>query len=366
MRYSRFALLAVLGVGALVTAPSFVRADDDEGKNEGKKDDGMGAGKEAARPDDPAARAGADVLVFGDGAAKFNVRRDEAAGKVTFTLADPSVRIASAPVVVLQTDSGPREVTLTPAGTGAWVLTDDLVRSGRLDGTMRVVVAGQTYTTPLMTTTTTTTTTTRVVARHGGRVVAFPECKANVEIVQDAATGALTIYSFEDVQILEAPVVTITDSKGPVTLTVTKVEGQPGAWVAKHEVLKRAAIDGRIRLMVNGHPCETSLRGGRIIKVEGGPSFEVVSEQPGEFVFYAVDETISGKPYTIEDPAVVVTTAEGPRTIELVPVEGQPRAWRLVGFDADMQPTDANLQFTLFGKTLHTNVGLSGLGIGIR
>jgi hypothetical protein len=197
-------------------------------------------------------------------------------------------------------------------------------------------------------------------------VITFPECQASLEIVQDAATGSITIYSFEDVRIVEAPVLTITETKGPMTAKVTPVEGQPGVWKVTHEALKTETISGRIRVLINGRPCETSLRGGRIITVEGGPSWEIVqADAPGTWRFYAVEETIAGKPYVVENPQVIVTTAEGPRTVTLTPVEGEPRAWELVGLGADVEPTDARFQFTLFGKTLHTNIGLSGLGVGI-
>ena len=191
----------------------------------------------------------------------------------------------------------------------------------------------------------------------------------NFEVVQDPATGTLTIYSFEDVVVTEAPVITITESKGPTTVTVTKLEGSEGVWVTKHEHFKTRTTSARIRLLVNGKPCEAPLvygvgRGGQMVTVDGGPNFEVVRDsKDGTYTFYAVDEMVGGKAYVVENPTVVV---QG-RTYNLTPVAGEPRAWRLVGLDAaGSDARDAQLNITLFGKTLSTRVGLSGIGLGVK
>jgi len=316
------------------------------------------------------------ILVFGDGAARFAVDRDATAGRMTFRLSDPAMKIESAPVVIMTTDAGPREFALTAVEgqPGAWYWAHDTVKAESFDGTMRVVVSGKTYTSPLATVWTSETTSdgvTRVAlkARHGGRVLALTDCGASVEVVQDPATGTLTIYSFEDVIVTEAPVITVTESKGPTTVTLTKVDGQNGVWVTKHDTFKTVTTSARIRLLVNGKPCEVPLvygpgRGGQMVTVTGGPSFEVVRDQKeGYYTFYAVEETIGGKVYTVEKPTVVMNG----RTYDLTRVEGEPRAWRLVGLDAaGTDARDAQLNITLFGKTLSTKVGLSGFGVGVK
>ncbi len=320
----------------------------------------------------------ARVLEFGDGAARFHVERDSVAGRMTFRLADPAVKIDSAPVVVTTTDSGSKEVALTAVEgrPGVWVWSDESVKSDRFDGTMRVVVAGKTYESTLTTVWTVEAVSgdpvavpVIVKARHGGRVLALPDCGARVEVVQDPATGTLTVYSFEDVVITEAPVITVTQSEGPAVVTLTRVEGKDGVWMVKHDAFRTTKTSARIRLLVNGKPCETdlvygSVRGGETVTVTGGPSFEVVRDpKDGAYTFYAVDETVDGKAYTIENPTVLV---DG-RSYVLAPVESEPRAWRLVGLDgAGSDARNGQLNFTLFGKTLSTRVGLSGLGIAVK
>ena len=320
-------------------------------------------------PATPAATARTRVLVVGDGAARFHVHRDATAGRMTFRLDDPKVKFEGAPVVVMTTDAGPKDVTLTAVEgrTGEWYWSGDAVRAERFDGSMRFVVAGKTYTSPLATVWTSEEIAYR--ARYGGRVLALSDCGASVEVVQDPATGTLTIYSFEDVVITEAPVITVTESKGPTTLTLTRVEGKNGVWFTKNDTFKTTTTSASIRLLVNGKPCVTQLtsgvgRGGQMLTVDGGPSFEVVrDEKAGYYTFYAVEEMYNGKVYTVEKPTYVI----GGRTYDLTPVQGEPRAWRLVGLDAQGSGGgDGQLNFTLFGKTLSGRLGLSGLGIRLK
>lgn len=317
-------------------------------------------------PSAPSARPKSQVLVFGEDAARFHVVRDAAAGRMTFRLADTSVKVECAPVIVTTTDAGSREVAMTAVEgqPGTWVWADDQVRAARFDGTMRVMVAGKPYTSPL-----TTVWTGETVARHGGHVLALAACGGSVEVVQDPATGTLTIYSSEDVVVTEAPVITVTETTGPATVTVTKLEGSEGVWVAKHEHFKTRTTSARIRLLVNGTPCEAPLvygvgRGGQTYVVEGGPSFEVVRDpKDGTYTFYAVEDTLDGKGYTVEHPTMVVSG----RSYELTRVDGEPRAWRLAGLDtAGSDARDGQLNITLLGKTLSTRVGLSGVGLGVK
>jgi hypothetical protein len=317
------------------------------------------------------------VLAFGDGTARFHVSRDPTAGRMTFRLADPAVKMQGAPVIVTSTSGGPKEVALTAVEgqPGVWVWSGDAVKAERFDGTMRVVVAGKTYTSSLATVWTETDskgcTKMPMVAkaRHGGRFLVLPACDASVEVVQDAATGTLTIYSSDEVVVAEAPVITVTESTGPTVVTLTKVDGKRGVWTSTHETFKTTMTTASIRLLVNGKVCEAPIvygsgRGGEIVTVVGGPSFEVVRDtETGHYTFYAVDETVNGKSYTVENPTVVVDS----RTYELTPVEGEARAWRLVGLDnAGSDARDGQLNFTLLGKTLTTRVGFSGLGVNVK
>ena len=312
----------------------------------------------------------ARVLVFGDGVAQFHVERDVAARRMTFRQADPALRLDGAPVVVVSSPTGPKEVALmaVEGQPGVWTWSHEAVATTRFDGTMRVVVAGKPYTSPLASVWTRARAACRA-ARYGGRLMALPDCGAEVEVVQDLRTGTLTIYSFEDVVVTEAPVLTVTQDGGPAEITMTRVAGKDGVWVTKHELLRTTTTKAHIRLLVNGKPCETPLvyasnRGGHLVRVTDGPSLEVVRDaQGGTTTFYAVDETYNGKPYTVENPTVVI----GGRTYQMTPVAGEPRAWRAVGLDtAGSDATDGQLNFTLFGKTLSTRLGLSGLGVNVR
>jgi len=309
------------------------------------------------------------VLVVGDNVARFQVTRDTAARRMTFRLADPSVRIEN-PVIVMTTAEGPAEVKLVsvPDQPHVWTWTDDAVVSERFDGSLRVMVAGKPYTTSLGPVWVSEGGAIRRVPRHSGRLLTLSDCGAEVEVVQDPNTGKLTIYSFEDVVVTEAPVITVSHTTTPVTVTMTQVPGQTGVWVATHETLRTHMSSARIRLLVNGKPCEAPLlfssRGGRIVSIADSPTWEVVRDpRTKDTIFYAVDETYNGKPYVIESPKFVY----GTRTYEMVPVEGTPRAWRVVGLDtAGSTSSDGQLNFTLFGKTLSGRVGLSGLGIDLR
>ncbi len=358
----KFSFAFPAAIAALVMGASFASADD---SNKGA--------------DTPLAKVVASprILVFGDGAARFQVDRDASTGRMTFRSADPALKIDGAPVVMTTPACGSKEFTLTAleGQPGVWVWSDDAVKANRFDGTMRVVVAGKTYTSPLATVWTTGVAAdgwvqdpTVFKVRYGGRLLALPECGASVEVVQDVATGTLTIYSFSDVAVIDAPVITVAGPKGPTTVTLMRVEGKDGVWSAKHETFRTPTTAARIRLLVNGKPCEApmlySSRGGRMVAVTGGPSFEVVRDpEAGAYTFYAVDETFNGKAYTVESPTVVVNS----RTYDLTRVEGEPRAWHLIGLDtAGSDSRDGQLNFTLLGKTLSTRVGFSGLGIGVK
>jgi hypothetical protein len=360
MNFRGFASSAALAAFALVAAP---------------------VAAPVAMADDVEAKASADgkVVVFGDGVARFHVTHDSKAGVALLRISDPAVKISSAPVVVVTTDAGPKEVTLVAVDgkPGVWRLEHEALRAERFEGTMKVVVADKPFEAPLLIgagTVTPATPASKFVATRGGFVVAFPECAAHVEALLDRETGTITIWSLDpSVKIMDAPVITVTETKSPQTITLTKIDGETMAWRVVNPAFKSTTVSAKIKLMVGGKPCEAPLslapHGGRIVTVPGGPRWEIVTDEANRtYTFYALDETVNGKAYTIDSPPVVVwDTPEGPRTVTLVPVEREPRAWRLVGAEAGLhRPGDARLRFTLFGKTLETNVGLSGIGVGVR
>ena len=318
-----------------------------------------------ARADEVVVAKDGRLLVFAEGAPRLRVVHDPSNARLVFRMDEGSPALVQAPVVLLKTDTGTQEVVLKPIADkpGQWFMTHDLLRRERYDGDVRIVVGEKTYTTSLLP---------RPIAppapRHSGRVLAFDACGAYAEIVQDAATGTLTVYSFDDVKIVEAPVVTVTETRGPAQVTFVAVEGQPGVWRVVHPSFKTTTINGRMRLLVNGKPCEASLRGGRVFTVAGGPRFEVVTNPTThESTFYALDDTWNGKEYVIENPQVVFPGEPQPRVVTLTRVEGEPRAWRLVGLGANVrEPFDGTFRFTLLGKTLETRLGISGLGLDLR
>jgi hypothetical protein len=339
----------------------------------------------ALAEDPPLVKAEARVVAFGDSGARFHVDHDTTAGAMTFRLADDSrVRIAQAPTVTLNTDAGPRDVTLVavPGQPNAWRLNHEVLRTTSFDGTMKIVVDGRTFDAPLTGAVRVegdapVPTVERVVPKHGGRVLAFPDCGGNLEVVHDAATGTVTVYSLmgEDVKIVEAPSIVVTETAGPRTITLTQVNGETVAWRVSNPVFRTAKVEAKIRVLVDGKACEVPFvggatsRGGQIVTFDGGPRFEVVPDsRANAWTFYAIDETIDGKPVVFEQPPVVVyDTPAGPRTVTLTRVDGEPRAWRLAGIDGGVsRPLDGRLRLSLFGKSLETRLGLSGVGVDVR
>ena len=355
----RFSIAIPAALAAITLCASFASADD--------------MGKSA-----PAAKERVRILVLGGDAARFEVERDAAAGRMTFHLADETTKLDGAPVIVMASDTGPKEITLTAVEgrPGTWSWTNDAVKALTFEGSMRVIVAGKRYTAPLSTVWVGEAATdgwakepVPAKARHGGRILLLQNCGASVEILQDLKTGTVTVYGCERMVVTEAPVITVTESEGPASVTLTRVVGEDGAWTMKHEAFKTKTSIARIQVVVDGKSCEVPLvygasRGGQVVTVADGPSFELVRDaKTGTYTFYALDETIDGKAYTVENPKVV----HGGKTYDLVRVEGEPRAWRLVGLDGKGSDSrDGQLNFTLFGKTLSTRVGLSGFGVDVK
>jgi hypothetical protein len=309
---------------------------------------------------------GTYVLSFPDGAARFHVVRDLSTGTMIFRTAEGTT-VTKAPVITLRS-AGEKEVVLTAvaADKGSWKINHEALKADKFDGTIAVIVGDRTLTTPLM------LEPMRVgAARKGGQLLRLTDCGKNVEIVQDVNTGSITVYSTEEVKLV-GPVLVVTEPKDAGEIKFVEVSGEPGAWRATHATLKTVTLDGKFRVTIDGKVCETQMvfagpHGGRIVRVANGPRFEVVQDPKTGYVLYALDETIDGKTVVIENPKVTWTTAEGPKTVVLQPVENQSRAWRLVGLDGSVrEPGDARLSFTLFGRTLDTALGLTNTGVSLR
>ncbi len=323
-------------------------------------------------------------IVFGDNVAKMTVDLDRKEPALTFRLSTPKVTVSSAPIVLVLTKAGPKKFTLAavPGQAGAWRLFDPIVLEQGLEGVMELVVNGTSYTTPLVS---------GIwlpppeegkwAARHGGRVVSFADCPAHVEVVTDVANGTLTLYPLSDTTLTEAPEVQLsarTEAGG--TLTVTPVEGPDGVWKASHPALKDGSLGGsRLKIRLKGRPCEAPLlatpHGGTLVLVAGGPRFEMVrNESARTYTFFVLDplpegqapegktpEGNDGKTTQIQNAEVAVTTDEGPKTYALTRVEGEPKAWRLSGFDPAAD-RDATLRISIGAKTLTAPIRLAPFG----
>jgi hypothetical protein len=316
---------------------------------------------DSARPASATGRA----IVFEGGLARFDVVRDPIDGTMTFRLADRTVRMTDAPIFVLQTDQGPKEFTLTPvaAESDAWFVKHDLLKADRIDGTMKIVLAGKTYSAAVAAD--------RAASKpaprpdHHGRVVMFDACGTYVEVVQDVGAGTVTLYSFEGALLADAPVVTVWGTTPAVVVVATKVDGQPGAWIASHAAFKSKQLTGNVRLGGSERVCEASLRGGRFVSVVGGPTLEIVAgDQPGTYTVYALDERVDGKEYVLENPEVVIATSDGPRTVRLTRIDAESRAWRFATADVKAaEPFDGQLRFTVLGRPVDARLGATELGL---
>jgi hypothetical protein len=331
------------------------------------------AADDMPRPDAPAGAPKAEVevdanthlLSFPEGNARLHVTRDMTTGSLVFRAAEGTT-IAKAPVITLRTATGPKEVVLTAtsADKTSWRVSHELLKQEKFDGTVAIMVGDRTLTTPLVLEP-------MRVQRRGGQILRLTDCGKSVEIVQDVATGSITVHAVDPITLTD-PVLVISEPKDAGEIKFVSVSGQPGTWRATHATLKTVNLDGTFRVTIDGKVCTAPMvfvgpHGGRIVRVTNGPRFEVVQDPKSGYVFYALDETIDGKAVVIENPKVIWTTTEGPRTVALVPVENQPRAWRWAGIDGSVrEPADARLSFTLFGRTLETGLGLTGAGVTVR
>jgi hypothetical protein len=98
--------------------------------------------------------------------------------------------------------------------------------------------------------------------RHGGHVVELGSHEGHLEILHDAATGALTAYVYDaDMKPVaaEAPVINL--AKG-IQVPMTPASGagpQADVWKATHDALKTDPLDGRLRLKIGGKTYQADL-----------------------------------------------------------------------------------------------------------
>jgi hypothetical protein len=326
---------------------------------------------DGTRPQPPPIPAGSQprLMVFGTGAdaVRFQVLHDRPAGRMTFRLADGTIRLARAPVAILRTTNGPREVALVgiDGDQNAWSLTDTVLRDERFDGTLRLAVGDRTIDGPIVFAAATTpgpapaSAEPGLVPLHGGRIVAFPDCAYAMEVVQDFEKGKITLVQLVGVRLDRPPALTITEGGGVTMAEAAPVESKPNTWEFSSAAFKSRDAIARVRILIDERPCEASLsippHGGRIVIVPGGPQVEVVRSEDGTLRFYVLEERLGERRFALENPTLVVTTGEGDRSLALVAVKDMPRTWELARFEA---PAGARilLRATMSGRVVETNV----------
>lgn len=311
---------------------------------------------------------GTRALVFGEGAVRATVDRDVAVGRLTFRLTDPTVKLDGAPVLVVTTDAGPRELVMSAVAgePGTWILTDDASKARRLVATMRVVTGGRSYTATLP-----TAALAEPKPAHGGRLLELPACGVVVEVVVERGAGTLALYLPEGLVATEV-LLLVTDAGNALGLPLSKPEEAHGAWTAKHAALQGGTTGQRIRVTVSGKACEADLALGaseappsrRRVTVEGGPTFEVSrGPKTGEYTFHALEETLDGQTYAIDGPTLLVDS----RMYPLSSVEGEVRTWRLVGLEPkSVDALDVQLSFSISGKSFVARFDLGGTGTAAK
>jgi hypothetical protein len=299
------------------------------------------------------------VLQMPDDGARFHVTRQLDRGSMLLTLRSNAV-VDTPPTIVLRPspEAPPVTVVAVSEGRGTWRVTHDLLKAKDLNGTIALQVGTKMQSGPLMLQPV-------VTPRYGGHLIAV--CGRDLEVLHNPTQGSFTVYAGET-KLGGAPLIVLSEPRA-AEVRLVAVEGQNGVWRVQDEQLRNTKARGVLRLNVDGKDCETELvlvgaHGGRIVSWAQGPRYEVV---PDTGTIYFIDETWEGRPYTIESPTVVYGTGETARVMRLEPVPNEPRAYRVVGANARFtDPGDARLRLTLFGKSLETSLGLSGLHVGVR
>lgn len=99
--------------------------------------------------DDTSAQPVTSALVFGGGIAKLELRRDAGLGRVTLTTPSDvrAARLDGAPVLVLETPSGKKELTFEKGATdGTWTVTsEELKATAPMKGVVRITIEGKQF-----------------------------------------------------------------------------------------------------------------------------------------------------------------------------------------------------------------------------
>ena len=102
--------------------------------------------KPAPGADVTAPEGASSALVFGDNVARLEARRDARLGRLTLVApAGSRASIEDAPILVLDTRNGPRELTFEKSEGNTWILTSDQLKDDSLAGTVKIRVDGRSY-----------------------------------------------------------------------------------------------------------------------------------------------------------------------------------------------------------------------------
>jgi hypothetical protein len=342
----------LVAAAASLAWPSAARADD---------------GTRPQSPTEPTGARTTKVTLLGEGpnAMRFQVLRDRAAGRMTFRLLDRRAKLGLPPVAIVQSATGPREIPLVAVdgSTDSWTLTDALAKAETFDGTLRVMVDGKPLTGPIVVSSGEVEAATPAAVEgppHGGRWIVFDECNLMMEAVQDFETGTITFYGSGKLD--RPPAVTISEGGGVTKSESAPIEGKTGVWKFTSSAFKRRDAIARVRILVDGRGCEAALtippHGGRILVVADGPQIEVVRTDAGAVRFFVLEDRIGERPFVVENPSLVTTTAEGDRMLALTAVRGETRAWEIAKLDVT-GTAPLRLRFTNGGRVVETPVAAS-------
>jgi len=106
-------------------------------------------------------------------------------------------------------------------------------------------------------------------ALHGGEILDLGGGAAHLEVIHDGDGGNITVYvlgaDLKTPVAVEAPVVNLVASAGPVQVALTAIDpaadGRASVWKGSHEGLKAEPLDGRIRVKIGDKNYQSPLEG---------------------------------------------------------------------------------------------------------